>query len=33
MSAPGRIGRGPFEAFVFDLDGVVTLRARVHAAA
>ena len=33
MSAPGRIDLGPFEAFLFDLDGVVTRTARVHAAA
>jgi beta-phosphoglucomutase family hydrolase len=33
MSAPFRIDLGPFGAFLFDLDGVVTRTARVHAAA
>lgn len=33
MIAPDRIDLGPFEAFLFDLDGVVTRTARIHAAA
>jgi beta-phosphoglucomutase family hydrolase len=33
MSAPRRIDLGAFDAFLFDLDGVVTRTARVHAAA
>jgi len=33
MIARSRIDLGPFEAFLFDLDGVVTRTARVHAAA